>query len=160
MALSEQGVQIEEIYVLDMQKVINDSIAGKAARNNIEDEMKKGKAKIQKMQLSFENERKSFQQQAALLSGSAREEKMKAMKEKEQRLLKAMQEEQQELQKMNHRELGRVVEAIDEVVEDLAEEEGYEVIVEKDPRIVLYTSGDFDITDEVLRRLNAKKLDL
>ena len=74
-----QASQETEIYVVDIQRVINESIEGRAARNNIETEIKKSEVRLAKMKSDLEKNKAELSKQAALLSPAAMEEKNKAV---------------------------------------------------------------------------------
>ena len=63
----------ENIALVDTQLVLNDSIVGKAARNNLEGRIKKAQAKLSQMKDDFDKARVALEKQAAILSGSALE---------------------------------------------------------------------------------------
>lgn len=148
------------IYTVDIQKVLETSIVGKAARNDIEAEVKKRQAKLDTERTKFQRLQKDTQKQIALLSPDAAEEKRELLIKKEKELVRLAQDMKQEVDTVKDRKLGRIVEEIDEVIEDLSDDRDYPLVMEKDPRVILYVNKDFDITEDVIKELNRKKLDL
>lgn len=155
-ALAEQA----KIYTVDIQKVLENSIAGKAARNDIEAEVKKRQAKIDTERTKFQSLQKNTQKQIALLSEEAAGEKQELLRKKEVEFARLAQDMKQEVDAIRDRKLGKIVEEIDNVIEELSEDKEYPLVMEKDPRVVLYVNKDFDITEAVIQELNRKKLDL
>ena len=47
-----------------------------------------------------------------------------------------------------------MVKKIEEIIAELSGEEQYPVVIERDPRLVVYVDEGFDISDEVVERLN------
>lgn len=145
---------------VNMQRILSESIAGKAARNSLEDEARKRKAALQRMKVEVDALREEIGSQGALLAEAALEEKRDSLKKKEIELSRSLQDSQRELSIMSNREIDEVVQETYRVVEKLATAEGYAFILEDDPKVVLYAREGFDITDEVIEALNKRKLDL
>ena len=150
----------ENIALVDTQLVLNDSIVGKAARNNLEGRIKKAQAKLSQMKDDFDKARVALEKQAAILSGSALETKKEALGKKQVELQRVYQDTQQELAKANEQELSKVVKEIRSVVDDLAKERKFTFVFEKDRQTVLYASDRIDISAEVVKILDKKKVAL
>ena len=148
------------VYVVDVQKVINESIEGRAARSNVEAEVKKSEAKLTKSRTDLDLLRADVQRQAALLSPEALEDKRRAVGRAEAALQDSLQNERDALAAKNNAEISRVVERIQAVVKELASSGTYPLIIEKDPRFLLYVDGRWDLSDEVVKRLDASKTKL
>ncbi len=146
--------------VVDTQKVINDSIIGKAARSNLEGQIKKGQAKLSQLKADFEKQRTDLEKQSSILSGQALEEKREALAKKQVDLQRTVQDLQEDLARRNEAEIGKVVEQISVIVKDLAKAKGYTFVFERDRQLVVYSSGRIDITPEVVEALDKKKLAL
>ena len=50
------------------------------------------------------------------------------------------------------------MEIVDSVVKEVAAEKKARMIIDSDPRVVIYSADDLQITDEVIERLDNKKL--
>ena len=146
------------IYVVDIQRVISESVAGKAARNNIEAEIKKAEAKLALMKSEFDKAREEFSKQASLLSAEALQEKKEGLQKRETALQRAAQDQREELMRKNGAELNKVVEQVQKIVDELAKSGNYPVVIEKDPRFVVYAGSRFDLTEQVVKALDTKKL--
>jgi outer membrane protein len=150
----------ESIALVDTQLILNDSIVGKAARNNLEGRIKKAQAKLMQMKTDFDKQRTELEKQAAILSGSALESKKEALNKKQVELQRVYQDTQEELAKANEQELSKVVKEIRSVVDELAKERKYNFVFEKDRQTVLYASDRIDISAEVVKILDKKKVAL
>ncbi len=163
LALASQPCVAEETVsyaVVDTQKVINDSIVGKAARNNLEAQIKKGQAKLSQLKADFEKQRGDLEKQSSILSGQALEEKREALAKKQVDLQRTVQDLQDDLARMNEAEIGKVIEQMNVVVQDLAKSRGYTFVFERDKQLVVYSSARVDITPEVVEALDKKKVAL
>jgi len=150
----------EKIAVIDTQKIISDSIIGKAAKHNLEAQIKKGQTKLAAMKADFDKQKEEFGKQAPVLSQSARVSRQEELQKKQMEFQKAYQEMQEGLAKTNEAELSKVVRQVNEVVDDLAKERGYSFVFEHDRQSVLYGSKRIDITEEVQKILDKKKVAL
>lgn len=149
-----------EIYVVDIQKVLEDSIAGKAARNDLEAELKKRQARAEVERTKLVDLQKTTEKQVALLSPDAAEQKVENLKKKQREFARMIQDEKEEIAALKERKLGKIVDLIDGVIDEIADEQEYPIVLEKDPRVILYSSEQYDITEKVLSRLNKRNFDL
>jgi outer membrane protein len=149
----------QKIYVVDVQKVVGDSIIGKAAKNDLEKELKKSEAKILGQRQELERMKQDLSKQKALLSKEALEQKGQEFRKKQRDLELSMAEEQDKIKRKNIKAIESVVAQVREILSELAESKEYAVVVEKDPRLVVYVSPNYDITNEVIKALDKKKID-
>ncbi|MCO6430184.1 MAG: OmpH family outer membrane protein [Deltaproteobacteria bacterium] len=159
-ALAQGAITDEPIYVVDMQKVINESIIGKAARNNVEEEMKKKRLLLEKMKLEVDKLKEDLAKQSTLLSKDALEKKQEALLRKQRDFERAYQDQRDELARKNYDAMTKIVKEIDAIVAKLADEKQYRMVLEKDSRAVLYVNNRYDISEEVIKRINAEKVGL
>ena len=150
----------EKIAIVDVQQIVNESIIGKAAKNNVEQQINKAKLKVASLKSDFEKQRADLEKQSSILSGAALEQRREALAKKQVDFQRTYQDMQQELGRVNDKELGKVIEQVNEVVKGLADERGYQFVFEKDKQSVLYAAPRIDITKEVIESLDKKKLDL
>jgi len=159
-ASSPLVARAETIAIVDTQSILSESIVGKAARNNLEGRIKKAQAKLLQMKTEFDKQRTELEKQAAILSGSALESKKEALGKKQVELQRVYQDTQEELAKANEQELSKVIKEIRSVVNELAEERKFTFVFEKDRQTILYASDRIDISAEVVKILDKKKVAL
>ncbi len=150
----------EKIAIVDLQRIVNESIIGKAAKSNVEQQINKAKLKVASLKSDFEKQRADLEKQSSILSGSALEQRREALAKKQVEFQRTYQDTQQDLARVNDKELGKVVDQVNEIVKGLADERGYQFVFEKDKQSVLYAAPRIDITKEVIESLDKKKLDL
>jgi outer membrane protein len=150
----------EEIALVDTQAVLNQCIIGKAARSNLEARIKTAQAKLAQLKSDFEKQRADLEKQAKILSGSALEARKEALGKKQVELQRAYQDTQEELARTNDQEISKVVTQIQEVVKELAKDRKYTFVFEKDRQTVLYASDRIDISADVVKILDKKKVAL
>src|SRR5687767_5186068 len=81
------------IYVVNLQKILNDSVIGKAARNNLEAEVKKREAQLEKMKAEVEALQQSLRKQSSVLSKEALKSKAQDLEKKQQQLVENFEEQ-------------------------------------------------------------------
>jgi outer membrane protein len=150
----------ESIGIVDTQFVLNQSIIGKAARSNLEARVKKAQAGLGQRKTQFDKERAALEKQAKVLSGAALESKKEALGKKQLDLQRAYQDAQEELAKANEQEIAKVVGEIQAAVKEFAKERNLTFVFEKDRQTVLYASDRIDISSDVVKILDKKKVAL
>lgn len=148
------------VAIVDVQRVVNESIIGKAARSNMESQIQKAKVKLSNLQADLEKSKADLQKQSGILSGSALEERREALEKKQLEVQRAYQDMQEQLAKTNDKEIRQVVEEIQKVVDEMAEDKGYSFIFEKDRQSVIYANPKMDITQDVVKIIDKRKVDL
>jgi outer membrane protein len=142
------------IVVVDVQRAINESIRGKAARKNVEAEVKKGEVRLKELNDELASLSKELETQSSLLSGQAKNERELNLKKKQRELSLAVQERQDAIAQKNEKEIGDVVAEVDSVVKKIAKEQNIQFIFENDPSFVVFHQPRIDITDTVIEQMN------
>jgi outer membrane protein len=148
------------IFLVDMQRIINESILGKAARNNLEAEAKKRQASLGGAKAELDKMKTDLEKQASVLSAAALDERRAALEKKAREFERAVHDQREELSRKNGAEIEKLVKQINSVVRELAEKGNYKFVMEKDARVVLYADSSLDITDQVLKILDSRKVGL
>lgn len=148
------------VAVVDVQRVVNESIIGKAAKKNVEIVVSESKVKISALQSDLQRQTSELDKQVSILSKAALEERREALAKQQRELQRKYQDLQEEIARRNNDELSKVVKQITEAIEELAKERGYIAVFEKDKRVVVYTSPRLDVTDTLIKSLDSKKIAL
>lgn len=145
-------------YVVDLQRILNDSIAGKAARNTLKAEAQKREGNLMVMSKELDSAREDIKKQASLLSADALEQKQQQLSRRERDFESQVMEQREALRKLNDEQIGKVIEESQLMVRKLAEKNHYNFVLVKNDSLVVYVSKDFDITDAVIKNLDSKTL--
>jgi len=148
------GADVAKIGVIDMQRVLETSSAGKAALSEIKQQRQEMESALQRKKEEIEQLRKQLERDAMVLSREKREEK-----EREGRIkindIKTMQKRYvAELKQQEKKHLQRMQKAVYEIIERIGKKEGYLLIVNKAG--VLYSPMSTDITDQLIKEYNIK----
>jgi outer membrane protein len=143
----------DKVGYINLQRLVNESKMGKAAKANIE-------TLRQKKQTEIDNQLKEIQDLKAIVekNGSLMGENNKAEKvEKLQRMYKnykrMVADAKEELANEDSKLVSTILEKADGVLKQVAKKEKYSIIL-KDPDAIGYLDPKVDITDEVLRAFN------
>jgi outer membrane protein len=150
----------DPIYVVDIQKIINESVIGKAARNSIEEDIGKKRLVLEKMKLEIDKVKEETQKQATLLSPEALQNKQEQMRKKQTDLERAYEDQREEIARKNSESMGNVVREIRAAIKKIAEQNNYKLILEKDMNVVVYINAKYDISMDVVKLLDSEKVGL
>lgn len=146
----------DPIYVVDMQKVFIESIAGKAASNNLQEQVKKKRVVLEKQKLEIDSLKQDIEKQGSLLSESALQTKQDALMKKSRDFERALQDQKEEMSVKNKEAMEKVLKSINETIKELSAKNNYKIVLEKDLRVVIYADSKFDISNDVIKLLNEK----
>lgn len=145
------------IFVVDIQKVIDQSKAGRAARAKIEEEAKVREGRILELKKEAEMLRADFEKQKALLSPEALSEKEAQVRSKDKELARTFQDQDEELTRKNSVEIERIVRRIDRGVAEMMKSEKYSLVMEKAGALIVYTDPRYDMTQKVISVLDSEE---
>lgn len=146
--------EVKEIYVVDVQRVIDESELGKKSKSSLEREIKQREANFQKKAKAFEGEVSSFEKQRASLSPQAARERAEGLAKKESELRRDARRDQEEYSRMEEAELEALYSKISLATKKVAKQENYDFVVEKNRLFVVWVDSEYDITDKVIREMN------
>lgn len=143
------------VAVINMQKAIKSVGDGKKAeetlRKEYEDRQKKLQAEGKKVQDAMEN----FRKQAMVMDEKSRAEKEAELQQQYLKLRELEARQGQEFQKRDEEISQPIVKKLRNVVTQLSKDKGYTLVI--DSGNVIYGQDQDDITDEVIKRYDAKK---
>lgn len=135
------------VCVLDVQKIIQSSKVGTAARNQFKVKLEKAQAEIQKRESDLAAMTKSLEKEVPLLSADALKKKKAALRERQRDLQEDMQEMQNSLAVSKNEALKNVLGAVQSTLTSWGEK-GFEgLVLEKDPRFIVYASSSLDVSN-------------
>ena len=148
------AADVAKIGVLDLQKILETSNAGKTIQTELKKEKDKMESDLKAKGDEIENIGKRLEREAMVMSKEMREEK-----EREQRIklgdFKTLQQKYRtELQKLEVELMNQLKNDVNEIVEEIGKKEGYLLIINKFG--VLYSPSSIDITDKLIQKLDAK----
>src|SRR5262245_26709404 len=143
---------LQRIAFIDVQRVLARSAAGVAAREQLEREKAGMQKEMDGKRVELEKLRDEMEKKGALLTPDARREKQEQFERKRRDAARLADDYQKELEKKESGLLQKVLQDISGVIEQVAKEKNYYLVVEKRGAGVLYGATDADLTDEIIRQ--------
>lgn len=141
------------IAVLNLRKVFASSEAGIKAQKEMEQKVKELQEKFKKDEDALVALQDEIEKKSSVWTDDKKQEKGIEF-QKMRRDLKAKQEDAQiELKKLEEQQLGPIRKDLEQVIEKLAKEKGYIIILPSE--VVMYSADSVDITEEVTKAFNA-----
>lgn len=146
------------VAVIDFQFVVKESAAGKSVRAQIDERQQRFQAEIKPIQQELEAVRAEFGNRPPGGGEAEYAAKRTAMRERVNELQRIIQERKRELDDMFNNGMHQVDLALIAVLKELAEERGINLILNagRGRGLVLFAENQIVITDEALRRLDAR----
>lgn len=144
------AADVMKIGYVDLQKALNMSSAGKAAKEKMRAKFKDYDAEVTKKQEELKKLKEDLEKQAMLLSAEARAAKERDYQQKVKDYQRLTKDIQEELQQADQDYTRKILEEIFKVVQQLGKQDGYTLVLEKTESSILYASDAIDLTDRVI----------
>ena len=148
------GADVAKIGVIDVQRIMSTSEQGKAAKAQIKEQSDKMTVALKEKGAEIEDLKKQLERESMVMSREKREEKEREFRIKLNDLKSLEKRYRGELQAIEKRLAGDMRKAVFALVEEIGKKEGYLMIINNFN--VMYSPGSIDITDRVIKELNAK----
>lgn len=150
------GADVAKIGVLDFQKILTESSAGKMTQKQLREkgEELQNKLKVEKDQL--DEMKKAFEREALVLTPEKQEEKQRDFRIKINDFKKMQDDFAREFKQLEIKSLNKIQDDIFQLANELGKAEGYLLILEKKAGGVVYSPDQLDITDKIIKKYNLK----
>jgi len=148
------AADVAKIGVIDLQKILETSAAGKSIQSELKKEKDKMEADLQKKGTEIENIQKRLERESMVMGKEMREEKERESRIKINDFKSLQKKYRSDLQKLEGDLMNQLKIDIDEIVQELGKKEGYLLIINKFG--VIYSPDSIDVTDKVIGNLNTK----
>jgi Skp family chaperone for outer membrane proteins len=143
------------IAIVDVQRVLGESSAGKSIQAQLETEGRKIRDQISKLDEELKNGENELKRQRSVMSQDAFNEQAQALQRRQQEDQRIVQDRRDAFTKGQNDAVNVVGDNIRDIVQQLASERHIGLVLRKE--IVMSVSDkNMDITDDVIRRLNEK----
>ncbi len=148
-------VSAEELKVgyINTDRVFRDSNAAITAQNKLQQEFSKREKDIVDSGNTLKSDAEKFERDAMTMSESQRSTRQRQLMEQDRELQRKRQEFQEDVKNRKNEEFKVVLDKANKVIKQLAEAEKYDVLLQQ----VAYINPKLDITDKVIKALNASK---
>jgi outer membrane protein len=153
------GAAETRVGIVDFQRVLDESRAGKAAQATINKQGREMEAELKSKGEDLEQIKDQLEREALVMSKETREEKERDFRIKVNDFRKVQQDYAKTARELQIRAMGRIRDEVDGLARVIAEKEGYGLIIEKQEAGVLYAPANIDITDKIIQRYDAQYVD-
>jgi outer membrane protein len=142
----------QKIGYVDVQRAIQETEEGKAARTRLKGEFETRRAQIDKKSQDLEKMQQEYDKQQAVLSDDAKKKKQEEFQKLLLETRKGASELQEDLAGKEQQAMASILQKLNNVVAEIAERESLAFVMDK--ASLLYGPQAADITNEVVRRYN------
>ena len=147
----------QKIAYVDLQRALNQSKAGAAAKQQITELVQKYEVDFKKRQDDVLRVKSDLEKQAPLLSDAARAERERDFQRQVTELQRFQQDVQQELQIKDSEHTSRIINEMFTVLDTLGKEGKYALIFEKNEGAIVYGDPALDLTDALIKAYDARQ---
>jgi outer membrane protein len=145
-----------KIGYVDLQKAVAEVDEGKAARAQLKREFDEKQKKLDEKEAELKRLQADFEKQSMVLSESARREKAGELERKFGEAQALLGQLRQELGVRERELMNSLFDKMGQIVKEIAEAEGFTYVLEKNQSGIMYAPPSFDVTNELVRKYNAR----
>lgn len=143
-----------KLGIVDVQRVIDESNRGKAARDLLQKRFEQEKADLEQKGKAIELFKEDLEKQALVLTPEKRAEKQDELERRIKDFTRLKKDKQEEFNKKQMQVLREVMGAVMEVIQGYGKEQGFTAILDGTQGPVLFVGDGVDITAEIVERFN------
>ena len=146
-----------KIAFVDVQRVLVRSVAGVAAREQLEREKATMQKDVDTRRTEVDKLREELDKKGLVLSADAKREKEETLQRKVRDLRRLVDDFQKELERKEQGLTQKILQDLSGTIERFGKEKGYLLILEKRGASVIYGDGDADLTEEIIKVFDVEK---
>ncbi|TMS58782.1 OmpH family outer membrane protein [Imbroritus primus] len=143
--------QEARIAAVNSERILRESQPAKAAQSKLEQEFSKRDKELQDLANRVKSLAEKLDKDGPVLSESERARRQRELADQDREFQRKQREFREDLNQRRNEELGLVLERANRAIRQIAEQRKYDLIVQE----AVYVSPRIDITDEVMKSLNA-----
>lgn len=142
------------IGFVNTDRIFREANMAKAAQAKLEQEFARREKELNDLGASIKGMVEKFEKEAPTLSESQRGTRQKQLGDQDRDFQRKRREFQEDLNARRNEELQQVIERANRIVKQVAETEKYDLVLQEP---VVYVNPKHDITEKVIRALNAAR---
>lgn len=143
------GQTTAKIGFVDPVRLIEQAPQGAKALGKLEIEFQPRDEELKKLHMKIQSMEAELEKNILVMEASSAQTKQREIENLKRRLTRSQQEAREDYNLRRNEELGKLQTLVREVIVELAEAEGYDLVVEQ----AVYVSEAVNLTDKVLERL-------
>jgi len=156
LAVGAVEAQTLKIGYINSQEILSEAPGAAEAQRAFETDLQEYEAEAQQLQEEITNMQQQLEQQRLTLSPEARQNREQAIAQRAQEAQMRMQELDRLAAQRRQELVQPVMDDISEVIEIIREEGAYSFVFDVAAGAIVAADPSFDLTDEVIRRLQAR----
>ncbi len=145
-----------KIGVVDMQRAVQATSAGKKAKKELEGEFEKRKKDLQKKEADLKKMNDDLEKKKSVLSEEVLARRQGELQEEMMKYREVLNKNQMEIQKKERDLTQPILEKMKKAIDVVAKEGGYTYVLENSP-MVLFADPAHDLTDKVIKAFEKTK---
>ncbi|MFQ5665736.1 MAG: OmpH family outer membrane protein [Candidatus Binatia bacterium] len=145
---------VPKIGYVDLQRALNESDAGKKAKEEFKVQVDKLQANLKKQKDEIDALKNQLERKSVVMKERERSNLEDDYRKKLRDFERAYKDSQADLQKKDNELTGVIIKDLQAVIRDYGKQEGYTLILESTSSAVLYGAKSADLTDEIIGRYN------
>jgi len=142
--------------VVNMQKAIQASAAGKKAKAELEGDFEKKKKELQKKEADLKKMGEDLERKKSVLSEDILQKKQAEFQEEMLKFRQIVGTNQMEIQKKEQDLTAPIIEKMKKAIEKVAKDKSLTLVLEN-TAMILYAESSLDVTDDVLKAFEKEK---
>ncbi len=158
LAFTSLAVNAQDLKIgyVDMQKAIQNTAAGKKAKKELEDEFNKKKKELEKREADIKKMGEDFEKRSMAMNEDARSKRQQEIQIEMRKYQEVAAKSQMEIQKRERDLTQPIVDKLKKIIDQIAEKEGFTMILERSEQSVMWAKKDLDLTDRVIKEHDRK----
>ncbi len=149
------GADAAKIGVIDFERIMKESSAGKMNQKTLNTKGTELKEKLEKERQRLDEIGQALEKEALVLSDEKKREKERDFRNQVEDFRIMQQDYTNELKNLEIKMINDMQKAVFDIANDVGKKEKYTLIIEKKNAGVIYTAEQVDITDIVIEKYNA-----
>ena len=146
---------VAKIGIIDFQRILDVSIQGKAAQDEINNKGKQWEATLKKKGDEIQEAQKNFERESLVMSKEQRAERERDIRIQIGDFQKMQQEYGNAARQLQFEHIQRIRNQVEGLVVEIGKKEGFLLIIESKEAGVVYAPESVDITDRVIKQYDA-----
>ena len=145
-----------KIGLVDLQRIIDTSVAGKEALAEIKNSGEKMESELQKKSQNIEEMKKNLERKSMVMSRETREQSERDLRISLGDLKFLNQKYMEDFKRMETRLVNRIKDEVFAIVEEIGKREGFALVLERREAGVLFSPDAMDLTDRIIREYDGR----
>ncbi len=145
-----------KIGYVDLQRALSQVEEGKEAKKKLKKDFEDKQAKLDKKQQEVKKLKEELKNQSMALSAEAKKKKRAQLQKKMAELQRMYMSLQRNLSQKEAKATKGIFKKMRKVVRKIADEKGYDLVLEKRGSSVLFAKDAMDLTDELIKRYDSE----